>query len=206
MKPGSLKSIIYTGPSMNPTLRSGDGLQIIPYNGKKIRSGDVIVFNSPEDGRKITHRVVSINSAGIKTRGDNNKNIDPWLLSSEKIIGRVVYAQRGKRRRTIFGGMIGQSYSVTYRVARKFSSAISPLLRPPYHWLAQAGFIKRWLKIWTKLQILSLKRPAGQELQLLLGPHVIGRLLPGRVQWNIRRPFRLIVDEESLPINELRDK
>jgi signal peptidase I len=60
MELSNLKSIIYTGPSMNPTLRAGDGLQIEPYEGKKIRAGDVIVFVSPENGHKVTHRVISV--------------------------------------------------------------------------------------------------------------------------------------------------
>ena len=43
----------YTGPSMNPILRTGDRLNISPYDGQKIRRGDVIVFISPEDGSKV---------------------------------------------------------------------------------------------------------------------------------------------------------
>jgi hypothetical protein len=44
----------------------------------------------------------------------------------------------------------------------------------------------------------------GKELQLLMGRRVIGRWLPGMSRWHIRRPFRLFVDEASLPENPAR--
>jgi signal peptidase I len=198
--------ITYTGSSMNPTLRSGDGLQVEPYEAKKIRPGDVIVFNSPEDGRKITHRVISARSEGIKTRGDNNKNIDPRILSPEGIIGRVIYAQRGNKRKKIFGGAGGQLFSAGIRLIKVLDSRITTLLRPAYRWMVRTGLLRRLLNIQINLMVITLNRPGGTELQLLIGRNVIGRLLPGKTQWHLRRPFRLIVDEESLPTIGLRDK
>jgi hypothetical protein len=52
-----------------------------------------------------------------------------------------------------------------------------------------------------KTKVISFDRAEGTELQLLLGRRVIGRWLPGMTQWLIRRPFRLFVDEGSLPEN-----
>jgi hypothetical protein len=52
-----------------------------------------------------------------------------------------------------------------------------------------------------KARAISLSHTAGTELQLLMGRRAIGRWLPGKSGWNIRRPFRLFVDEESLPEN-----
>jgi hypothetical protein len=65
-----------------------------------------------------------------------------------------------------------------------------------------AGAIRRWLpnKI-MKTKVISFDRAEGLELQLLMGRRVIGRWLPGMTQWLIRRPFRLFVDEASLPEN-----
>jgi hypothetical protein len=37
-----------------------------------------------------------------------------------------------------------------------------------------------------------------------MGRRVIGRWLPGMSRWHIRRPFRLFVDEASLPENPAR--
>jgi len=36
-------------------------------------------------------------------------------------------------------------------------------------------------------------------MQLHLGPWIIGSLLPGQDRWRVRCPFKLPVDEESLP-------
>jgi signal peptidase I len=195
----NLKSVIYTGPSMNTTLRAGDELQVEPHEGKKIRAGDVIVFISPENGHKITHRVISVHSRGIQTRGDNNKNIDPWVLSPENIVGRVSYYRRGKRRKKVLAGTIGQLFAVEVKATKMVDSGITLLLRPVYRWMVRTGFIRRLFHNQIKQRVISLSRPEGVELQLLIGRCVIGRLRSGKAQWQIRRPFRLFLDEASLP-------
>jgi len=204
--PQAKRSLIinHIGPSMNPTLKSGDLLQVIPYDGKKVRRGDVIVFHSPENSRKITHRVISIDSKGIKTKGDNNKRIDPWVLSHDNIIGRVIYVQRGRGCRRVYWGPIGQLFVAIVKAIRLIDSVISYLLRPVYQQLARAGIFRRWLHGLLDIRVISFNRQEGTELQLLMGQQVIGRLPPGRSRWQIRRPFRLFVDEESLPRNLLK--
>lgn len=193
-----LKSIIYTGPSMKPTLKPGDTLQVIPYDDRKIRRGDVIVFLSHEDDTKITHRVISIDSQGVRTRGDNNKCIDPQVLSLDNILGLAVSAQRKNRRVRIYGGTRGILYAKAIRAIHMIDCRISSLLRPFYYWLVQSGVFNRCVPVRNKIRVLSFKRSSGTELQLFLGRRVIGRLLPGSNHWRIQRPLRLFVDEESL--------
>jgi signal peptidase len=204
--PQAQRSLIinHIGPSMNPTLQSGDALQIIPYDSKKIRCGDVIVFIPPGGDRKITHRVISIDSKGVKTKGDNNKRIDSWVLSHDNIIGEVIYVQRGRGCRRVYGGPIGQLFVVVVKAIRIMDSVISYLLRPVYQQLASSGIFRRWLHGLVDIRVISFNRQEGPELQLLMGQQVIGRLLPGKSQWDIRRPFRLFVDERSLPRNLLK--
>jgi len=53
------------GPSMLPTLRAGDALWVVPYDGARIRRGDVVVFCPPpaagaEVGHPVVHRVVAV--------------------------------------------------------------------------------------------------------------------------------------------------
>jgi signal peptidase I len=184
---------------MNPTLKAGDGLQLKPYRGKKIRSGDVVVFNSPDGDRKITHRVVSVDSKGIRTWGDNNKNIDPWVVSPEHIIGRVIYAQRGKKWKRVFGGVAGQLFAIVVRVIKVLDSGTALMLRPAYRWMVRTGFLRELFKNQIKSAVVTINRPGGAEMQLLMGRRVIGRLRSGKAQWQIRRPFRLFLDEASLP-------
>ena len=198
------KSMNYIGSSMNPTLKPGVRLHLRAYQGQKIRRGDVIVFISPEDGSKVVHRVISVDSNGIKTRGDNCNHEDDWVLSREDIIGRVVSAQRGNRQRKILGGLLGRLYAVSVRVIRAIDSPVSCLLHPAYDEVAKAGIFIRLLPLRMRPRVISFNRDAGTELQLVMGRRVIGRRLEGKAGWNIRRPFRLFVDEASLPGNPAR--
>lgn len=204
IEPSELKTMTYLGPSMNPTLKSGDRLYITPYDKQKIRRGDVIVFLSPEDGAKVVHRVVTIDSYSIRTRGDNCNQVDPWILSSDHILGRVVCRKRRNKWRRVFGGPLGQLFVVTIRAIHTIDSSVSSLLRPAYDRLARTGIFRRLLADQMKTRVVSFNRPAGTELQLIMGRWVVGRWLPGRARWHIRRPFRLFVDEASLPENSAK--
>ncbi len=194
----SKKLMIYTGPSMNPTLKDGDGLHLVSYQGRKIQPGDVIVFLSPEKDRKITHRVVSNNGQGIRTQGDNNSRVDSGILKPEHILGRVVFAQRRDRKIRVLGGVMGQFYALLIREMHIIDSWISSLLRPIYYQLARSGIFKRWAPIQKRIRIISYARSGGAERQLLLGRQLIGQLLPRKDRWQIKRPFRLFIDEECL--------
>jgi signal peptidase I len=204
LEPLNLKPLNYIGPSMNPIFKAGDRLQIISYDQGKIRAGDVVVFISPEDGSKVVHRVTSVNSDGIRTRGDNCNHEDDWVLGRENIVGRVVSAQRGNRRFRVLGGLLGHSLSVAIRANKSIDSNLTALLRPFYQRLARAGVFSRWLPSGMRPRVISFNREAGTELQLVMGRRVIGRRLEGKSGWNIRRPFRLFVDEASLPGNPAR--
>lgn len=195
----SLNFVIYKGPSMNPTLKAGDILLVILYKDKKIKYGDVILFIPPGDDQKITHRVISIDSQGIRTKGDNNNHIDPWVLSTDEIIGRVVYAKLGNRRRRIYGGVLGRIYAKGIRTIPVIDTWLSFLLSPAYHWLAQLGIFRQWIPSRIRPRVLSFNGSAGTELQLVMGQRVVGRRLAGEKQWWIKRPFRLFINESSLP-------
>jgi hypothetical protein len=196
----------HTGPSMYPTLRPGDRVCIVPYNGQEIRRGDVIAFIPGEENRKITHRIISIDWQGVKTRGDNNNRVDGWVLQPVHILGRVVYAQGRKGRRLVFGGLVGHLFALAVRVIHRLESSVSDLLRPCYERMARAEVFSRWPFLQRKIRVVSFNRPTGRELHLLMGKRVIGRWLAGRGQWRIRRPFRLFVDETSLPENVSESK
>ncbi len=198
----SIRLTNYVGPSMMPTLKPGDQLQIDFNDQQQIRRGDVIVFVPQEGDSKIVHRVISVNSDGIRTRGDNCNHEDDWVLSREHILGRVVSARRGNRRLRVLGGPLGNSFALAIRAINIIDLNLTSLLRPFYQRLARAGMFRRCLPAWMKTKAISLRHPAGTELQLLMGRRVIGRWLPGRTRWQIRRPFRLFVDEESLPDNK----
>jgi len=189
----------YTGPSMNPTLKAGDGLNVVSYGNRKIRIGDVVVFPHPEGGHHVVHRVVAVGSQGVRTRGDNNINMDPWVLHSEDIVGRVESAQRKGRRLPIHSGATGVIIVFALWPVTKILVTVSRILHPVYHWFAGSGIFKRYMRFLPKTRVLSFNKAVGTELQLLMGNRVIGRRVPGSHKWQIVRPFRLFVDETSLP-------
>jgi len=193
----STRFIIYKGPSMNPTLKDRDLLQTVPYGHRRVRCGDVIVFMSPNDNRSVTHRVVAVDLRGIRTQGDNNSEVDPWVLQHDNITGRVVYAQRRNRQLRIYGGTAGRLFAVVIRSIRIIRLHTFSLLRPFYRYLVRSGVLRKCMSVQTK--IVYFNRPAGIELQLLMGRRVIGRRLPESNKWQIHPPFRLFVDETSLP-------
>ena len=194
-----LRDINYTGPSMNPTLKAGDGLFVVPYGDRKIRIGDVVVFRDPEGKYNIVHRVVAVDSRGISTRGDNNNSIDPWLLSPDDIIGRVVSTQRRSKTLTVHGGIWGRISAPAFWTIKQVNLTVCRILHPAYYWFARSGIFKKFNRFLPKIHVLLFNRPEGREFQLLMGNRVIGRCLPGKDHWQIMRPLRLFVDEASLP-------
>ena len=46
--PGAMFFAAYVGPSMNPTLREPEIMEIMPYDNRPLRVGDVAFFLPPE--------------------------------------------------------------------------------------------------------------------------------------------------------------
>ncbi len=93
---------------MEPLLKEGDTLQVLPYAKRKVRRGDVILYACPSRDCNIVHRVEHIDGWGIRTKGDNNRGTDPWTVTPGKVIGYVAHALSGTKWRTIRRGYIGR--------------------------------------------------------------------------------------------------
>ena len=111
--------VAYTGSSMNPIFKPGDVLEVLPYDGRQVQCGDVVLFSCLEESRNIVHRVVALDTIGIRTMGDNNIRIDPWVVSPKRIVGYVARAQRGWRWRRISGGWIGRLVANRIRAVKR---------------------------------------------------------------------------------------
>ncbi len=196
------RSILHTGNSMNPVLQPLDTYQMIPYGDSKIQCGDVVVFPHPSSNLNVTHRIISLEGRKIMTRGDNNWFVDNWVLSPEDIKGKVMYAQRKNRQLRIYGGLTGRILTALLRrkkrITQQIRSGIYDLLRPAYQRLNRSGLLKRLVPLCKKTRVLTFEGSSGVERQLLMGSYVIGRCLPGRDIWQIKLPFRLFIDQESL--------
>jgi hypothetical protein len=189
----------HRGSSMNPTLHESDLLEIVSYGGGAARLGDVVALAPPDVDHLVVHRVVRVMPEGVCTRGDSNAGEDGWCLMPERVIGRVVAAWRGRRRRRILGGRAGWLWGHALRVRRTLGRVVLALLRPVYHGLARSGIVCRLVPGSLKPYVVVFRAGERQRLRLLLGRRIVGEYVPGWCKWRFRRPFRLLVDEAVLP-------
>jgi hypothetical protein len=184
----------YTGRSMHPTLFEADLLEI--EQPHRICVGDVILFMS--DDNLVVHRVVSIASEGISTRGDNNNDDDPGLVAPEKIVGIVVAAWRGQMRRRIYGGRIGQTYQLFMCGQERLYRECRSTLAHSYRAAIQLG-LPRLIRLFCRPRIVQFNINGDIDICLMLGVHIIGHYCQPGNCWRIHPPFQLLVDESVLP-------
>jgi signal peptidase len=192
-------AVFCRGESMSPLFRPGDRILFDPCRIENLRRGDVIIFNAPGQEERVVHRVFTIGSSGIRTKGDANLSRDSWELRQEDIIGRAVTLERGSKITPVTGGLAGHLAARILGMIRRLDHRSSWVLHPVYHCLSRSGIARRFVPVSMAPRIINLKRQDGTEKQLLMGKKVIGRRLPGEPTWRIRRPFRLFVDERTLP-------
>ena len=188
----------YVGPSMNPILSEPEMMEILPYDNRPLRVGDVAFFLSPEVDQPVVHRIVRMAPKGMSTLGDNNTQEDAFLLQPGDIKGRVVAAWRGQKRRQIAGGLQGRLTSRWLRWRRVLDRGGSYLLHPFYHALSRCGVIASVLPVPLRPRVVVFRTQGRDRFRLLWGQYVIGRFHEQKRQWQIQRPFRLFVDERAL--------
>jgi hypothetical protein len=197
-RPEKMFFATYAGPSMNPTLREPEMMEIMPYDRSPLRVGDVVFFLPPQKDQPVVHRVVRVTPAGISTLGDNNTQEDTFLLQFGNIKGRVVAVWRGQKRRKIAGGLQGRLKSRWLHWRRALDRGVSPLLHPLYYALSHRGVIAGLLPPPFRPRVIVFRARGRDQFQLLLGPRIIGRYDDQKHQWHIQRPFRLFVDDRIL--------
>jgi hypothetical protein len=198
-----METFFYNGPSMNPTFRVQDVLHLVPYHEDPIRPGDVIVFRHPQEHGNVVHRVIAVRADGLlSTQGDNNEQVDACPLNRTDVIGRVTRVNRRGTSRVVRGGSVGLMIGTAARFRNTSRRILVRLLRPVYRGLAGSPLF-RWAAAKMEIRVVSFTRCSGGcELQLMMRDRCIGRLLPGQTEWQIKPPFRLLVDEKSLPTGE----
>jgi hypothetical protein len=94
--------------------------------------------------------------------------------------------------------ILGKKWLASWAI-KQVNIILSKILHSAYHMLARSGLVRKSLPLQRMTRVLSFNRPEGKELQLHLRDRVIGRCRPGQDQWQIARPFRLFIDESTLP-------
>lgn len=202
------RRIVYTGPSMNPTLREPDLLWVEPYGNRAVRAGDVVCYRSPGENVNIVHRVVSVGGRGtgdglpkdgILTQGDNNPGLDTGALAADDLLGRVVSAQRGSQLRSIPGGIAGRVVARSVRLRKVVWGVVAGVVSCTYHGLVRRGPFDFLLPGGLKPRPVCFNGRGAATFKLLMGRRTVGHYDNHLSRWRIRRPFRLFVDEHSLP-------
>ncbi len=191
-------TILYRGPSMNPLLRDGDLIYLRSCVEKEMRVGDIVVFDDLETGDAIAHRITSIDSCGIKTKGDNNDEEDFPRIKPHAIRGKVEYAARGQRLFPVSGGCIGLLIARLLTIRKFLLSAAVSTFRPIYRMGSLSGIFASLIPQRIRPRIVRFTRAQGVQMRLMMGKRVIGVLPAGKSDWIIKPPFRLFVNESSL--------
>ena len=192
----------YFGHSMNPTLIEPEIIDVIKISPKEIRKGDVIVFYRPDDTiTNVVHRVVDMSREGFRTRGDNSLCADPYWVTGDQIIGQVVASWRGNRRQAIHGGIRGRFISLSLLCKVYILTSGGRLWTSGYRLLSCVSSPLAQLMLPVRLQPRLIQYPdhARWRFQLFIGNKFIGRYDATTREWEIRRPYRLLVDVGKLP-------
>ena len=95
-RPTLFNAYVIVSGSMIPGINIQDGVVIKREKMKDLKEGDIITFTTHDsryDGYTVTHRIIDIKNKNHKyyfrTKGDNNKIEDPYLVKEEDIYGKV---------------------------------------------------------------------------------------------------------------------
>lgn len=76
--------------SMEPTIYKDDLIIVKDVDFNNLAEKDIILYYNPISKKNIVHRIENKNENYIKTKGDNNLNIDNIIIKKENIIGKVI--------------------------------------------------------------------------------------------------------------------
>jgi signal peptidase len=85
--------VVFSG-SMEPDLKVGALVITRPVDAEEIKVGDIITFYSPLGEKLTSHRVIATEggaSAHFQTKGDANRNADPFTVPAENVVGKVCF-------------------------------------------------------------------------------------------------------------------
>ena len=86
-------SFVVAGGSMEPSIPMGSVVLATPVAATDLRAGDVVSLQTGSARAVFTHRIVRLatlpDGPYIETKGDANPEVDPSLVSTDDVIGRV---------------------------------------------------------------------------------------------------------------------
>jgi hypothetical protein len=159
--PGALFFAAYVGPSMNPTLRAPEIMEIVPYGDRPVRVGDVVFFLPPGSDQPVVHRAIRATArrhchAGRQQRPGRclpgAARADP-RTGGGRAAGAAAANDRGRGEGAVDRRWLGWR--------RALDHGASPLLHPVYQALHRRGWIARWLPAALPAESGRLPRAMG---------------------------------------------
>lgn len=193
--------IVVSGPSMLPTLRQSELLEVIPYGSDYPGPfvGDVICFFSPEKNYRVVHRVISIRGDMIVTRGDNNPSDDSHTLSEDEILGKVAFAWRDGHRRKIHGHFSGRVVHQALRIRKNILRFASPAVRTARPTLKITRNMHRYFPKIMRVRVILYTARRRRILRIFMWGKNVGEFDAVKGVWKIRYPYTFFIDSERLP-------
>lgn len=187
----------YSGTSMWPCFQIGDLLLVRKVQLGRLRVGDCIVYQRPDEAQPTAHRVVSV-SPEIRTRGDSRPVEDDEPVAPGRVMGRVEGRIRHGRLARVSGGMRGAWAGRLLRQAGRLEPSRD----------SRGGVVARLVQrtvgrisgLWLhRCAVVSFTSAEGRGLSyLLLGRRVVGYYEHGSGRWTLVWPYSLLVDPALL--------
>jgi hypothetical protein len=178
---------------MFPTLCPGD--EIIVLKPGRFQVGDVIGYHI---GNKTSlHRIVKIKKERIYTKGDNNLKIDPYTITLDNIIGKLVKIRRNNKvyniRNKFPGYLTGKkcfimkSLKKSLYVLLKYICRLKPILWG-FNKIGQTVFYKR----------LSIVKLTNNRYMVCCSRQCCGCYDSYNKEWVLRNRFKLLFSDTQL--------
>lgn len=189
---------VFHGPSMIPTLREGDVLEVEHYKERSIRRGD-IVWAIPSAGQTaVIHRVRDIWPDGLRTRGDNCERSDLWVTAPAQVLGRVRAAWRGSKRVPLRGGWAGHAQASLLHAVHVALRPVADGIQPLYRLLVVSGAFRRLLPSRLRPRLVVFRSDKGVRRRFIVGNRAVGWEDHVTGQWRLRFPYALAIDPALL--------
>lgn len=179
---------------MNPTLF--EPMILETTRPDRYCPGDVVVFNDRNKNKTTVHRIVKFTPTGFITRGDNNLS-DDQPINQQDILGKVVAAYRGEKRFRVRDGKYGYRIHCYLQIRKRVLPGLIKMFSFWYHLLSGSGIFINFLPKKFKLRIIEYH---NRQAHLYIGNILVGRYDVRRHHWIIFRPWRIFVDEKTLPL------
>jgi hypothetical protein len=96
------------------------------------------------------------------------------------------------------GGFAGRMIARLFAI-RKLGRRAVWSFKPIYRMRCLSGIFAPLAPRRMRPRVICFTRLEGPQLRLLIGGRVVGELNQGEAHWSIKPPFRLFIDEASLP-------